>query len=104
MANGKLQCCGSPLFLKKKYGAGYHLTIAKKNEATDVSIITNLIQAHIPNAKLETAAGTEVCYSLPNEDSSRFEALFAEIESKQEKLGIDSYGASITTMEEVFLK
>jgi ATP-binding cassette subfamily A (ABC1) protein 3 len=104
MANGTLQCCGSPLFLKKKYGAGYHLTIVKKNEATDVSTITNLIQAHIPNAKLETASRTEVSYSLPNEDSSRFEALFAEIESKQEKLGIDSYGASITTMEEVFLK
>jgi ATP-binding cassette subfamily A (ABC1) protein 3 len=104
MANGKLQCCGSPLFLKKKYGAGYHLTIAKKNEATDVSKITDLIQAHIPNARLETAAGTEVSYSLPNEDSSRFEGLFAEIESKQEKLRIDSFGASITTMEEVFLK
>jgi len=104
MANGQLQCCGSPLFLKKKYGAGYNLTIAKKNDSTSISVITNLIQNHIPNAKLVNAAGSEISYSLPNEDSSRFEALFVEIESKQQKLGIDSYGASITTMEEVFLK
>ena len=103
MANGKLQCCGSPLFLKKKYGAGYHLTITK-NESTDVSRITQLIQYHIPNAKLDTGAGTELSYSLPNEDSPRFEALFAEIEKNKVNYGIDSYGASITTMEEVFLK
>ena len=23
MANGRLRCCGTPLFLKAKYGAGY---------------------------------------------------------------------------------
>ena len=104
MANGQLQCCGSPLFLKKKYGAGYHLTISKSNNQTDVSKITNLIKRHIPNAKLETSAGTELAFSLPNEDTFRFETLFADIEYKQKELGIDSFGASITTMEEVFLK
>src|SRR5437870_2267596 len=104
MANGKLQCCGSPLFLKKKYGAGYHLTISKKEGNTDPAPITKLIQDHIPNGKLETSGGTELAYSLPNEDTSRFEALFTAIEEKQNELGIDCYGASITTMEEVFLK
>lgn len=104
MANGKLQCCGSPLFLKKKYGAGYHLTISKHSSGTDVSAISHLIRSHVPNAKLDTSAGTELAYSLPNEDTSRFESLFAEIEERQTELGIDSYGASITTMEEVFLK
>jgi hypothetical protein len=29
MAHGKLQCCGSPLFLKNKFGVGYTLTIVK---------------------------------------------------------------------------
>ena len=91
MANGKLQCCGSPLFLKKKYGAGYHLTISKKSTATDVSPITRLIQMHVPNAKLDTSGGTELAYSLPNEDTSRFEALFAEIEEKQQTLGMSNF-------------
>lgn len=36
--------------------------------------------------------------------SSRFELLFAELEMNREELGIASYGASVTTMEEVFLR
>lgn len=36
--------------------------------------------------------------------SLRFELLFAELEMNREELGIASYGASVTTMEEVFLR
>nr|XP_031543140.1 LOW QUALITY PROTEIN: ATP-binding cassette sub-family A member 3-like [Vicugna pacos] len=35
---------------------------------------------------------------------SRFEVLFNDLETNQKELGIASFGASITTMEEVFLK
>ena len=104
MSNGQLQCCGSPLFLKKKYGVGYNMTIVKTSDSTDVKPITNLIQFHVNDAKLQTSAGTEVSYSLPHENSHKFEVLFTEIENRRQKLGIDSYGVSITTMEEVFLK
>ena len=104
LANGRLQCCGSPLFLKRKFGIGYHMTIVKSCDSTDVTPITRLIQYHIEDAKLQTSAGTEVGYSLPHEKSKQFEALFNDIETKKKQLGIDSYGVSITTMEEVFLK
>jgi len=30
LAEGQVQCCGSGLFLKNKYGVGYTLTLAKK--------------------------------------------------------------------------
>ncbi len=33
-----------------------------------------------------------------------FEDMFHEIESKRSELGVASYGASVTTMEEVFLR
>jgi ABC-type multidrug transport system ATPase subunit len=29
MADGKVKCCGSSLFLKKRFGVGYNLVIAK---------------------------------------------------------------------------
>lgn len=35
---------------------------------------------------------------------SRFESLFAKLEKQQKELGIASFGASVTTMEEVFLR
>jgi ATP-binding cassette subfamily A (ABC1) protein 3 len=31
MAEGKVKCCGSSLFLKNRYGVGYNLVIAKKS-------------------------------------------------------------------------
>ncbi|KAF2983683.1 hypothetical protein EK904_002055 [Melospiza melodia maxima] len=40
----------------------------------------------------------------PSPSSGRFEALFTELEQRREELGIASYGASVTTMEEVFLR
>lgn len=103
MAGGKLQCYGSPMFLKKRYGAGYHLTVGKQSASVGTDPITKLVQHHIPSAKLESSVGVEVTYSLPSDESSQFEPLLAEIESNQ-SLGIENYGISVTTMEEVFLK
>ena len=31
MAEGKLKCCGSSIFLKNKFGVGYNLVIVKKD-------------------------------------------------------------------------
>lgn len=36
--------------------------------------------------------------------SFRFSELFAEIEERQEELGIIGFGVSMTTMDEVFFK
>ena len=49
-------------------------------------------------------SGLELSFVLPSESSSRFEGLFTEIEQRRNDLGISSYGASVTTMEEVFIK
>uniref|UniRef100_A0A8C5CAY6 ABC transporter domain-containing protein n=1 Tax=Gadus morhua TaxID=8049 RepID=A0A8C5CAY6_GADMO len=103
MAGGELQCCGSPLFLKNKYGAGYHMVIVK-DHLCNVSEITRLVHMYVPDATMESCAGAELSYILPKESTSRFELLFAELEMNREELGIASYGASVTTMEEVFLR
>ncbi|ELK30082.1 ATP-binding cassette sub-family A member 3 [Myotis davidii] len=103
MAKGELQCCGSSLFLKQKYGAGYHMTLVKEPHCNPESI-SRLVYHHIPNASLESSAGAELSFILPKESTHRFESLFAKLEQKQKELGIASFGASVTTMEEVFLR
>ncbi|XP_074866754.1 phospholipid-transporting ATPase ABCA3 [Carettochelys insculpta] len=103
MAQGELQCCGSSLFLKHKYGAGYHMVMVKEPHC-NLGEISRLICQHVPNASLESNAGAELSFILPTESTHRFEALFTELEQKREELGIASYGASVTTMEEVFLR
>ncbi|XP_032896611.1 ATP-binding cassette sub-family A member 3 [Amblyraja radiata] len=103
MAKGQLQCCGSPLFLKSIYGAGYHMVIVKEPYC-NVDTITSLVKSFVPGATQQTNVGAELSYILPNESTHRFEALFSELEKKRGSLGIASYGASVTTMEEVFLR
>ena len=48
--------------------------------------------------------GAELSYILPRESSRNFSTLFSELETRRKELGIASYGASMTTMEEVFMK
>ncbi|KAM8961307.1 phospholipid-transporting ATPase ABCA3 isoform 2-T2 [Pelodytes ibericus] len=103
MAQGQLQCCGSPLFLKCKYGAGYHMVMVKEPHC-QVEEITQLITSYVPHATMESNAGAELSYILPKESTHRFEPLFSQLEMRRGELGIASYGASVTTMEEVFLR
>ena len=84
-------------------GAGYHMIIVK-DETCCVPQITDLVQSYVPQAKLENNVGAELSYILPHESSEKFEALFTELENNKDMLGIASYGASVTTMEEVFLR
>ncbi|XP_072798874.1 phospholipid-transporting ATPase ABCA3-like isoform X1 [Vicugna pacos] len=103
MVDGTLRCCGSSIFLKQTYGAGYHIVMEREPHC-DVDEVSAMIQSHIPGAVLENCFGAELSFILPKEHTHRFEALFNDLEKKQKELGIASFGASITTMEEVFLK
>ena len=84
-------------------GVGYHMVMVKDTRC-DVNIVTNVVTKYVPDAKLESNMGAELSYVLPSESSANFEALFADLETNKTMLGILSFGASVTTMEEVFLK
>ena len=84
-------------------GAGYHLTIVKQ-PGCDVGLMTEQIQRFISDSKVDQDHGAELSYVLPNEDVAKFEALFEFLEQNKEELKISSYGASQTTMDEVFLR
>ncbi|ODM97667.1 ATP-binding cassette sub-family A member 3 [Orchesella cincta] len=103
MSQGVMQCVGSSLFLKKKYGGGYHLVIVKTQECV-VENITNVLKTAIPDIEIDQDIGAELSYVLPDSKSHLFSTLFSELEEKRKDLGIASYGASITTMENVFMR
>lgn len=76
--------------------------------AKDVKCNTDIVQAfianHVPEAKLKSNIGSELGFLLPRGAAGKFEGLFSELEGKRCDLGVSSYGCSITTMEEVFLR
>ncbi|XP_008580260.1 PREDICTED: ATP-binding cassette sub-family A member 3-like, partial [Galeopterus variegatus] len=103
LTKGELQCCGSSLFLKQKYGGGYYMTLLKKPHC-NTEDISHLIYHHIPNAVLESSIGEELTFIFPKENVYRFESLFTDLELRQTELGISSFGVSVTTMEDVFIR
>ncbi|KAF1328409.1 Abc transporter a family member 2, partial [Globisporangium splendens] len=115
MADGELKCVGSSLFLKNRFGVGYRLSfvqVRKTSHSTpteskgcgSAQSLHSLICQHVPKAKVDTDIGTELTFQLPFESSSSFPALFEEIESKQQELGVLSFAISVTTLEETFLR
>ncbi len=45
-----------------------------------------------------------VAFQLPMSQMNNFEALFDALDAEKRQLGVQTYGVSITTMEEVFLR
>ncbi|XP_063704504.1 phospholipid-transporting ATPase ABCA3-like [Culicoides brevitarsis] len=103
MAEGDLKCVGSPFFLKKRFGVGYRLVVVK-GENCNPDNLTWLISKYIPDIQVETDIGSELSYVLNEQYSNVFRTMFADIENNTRDLGITSYGVSLTTLEEVFLK
>lgn len=105
IANGKLRCIGSSLFLKNRFGIGYHLTVAIKKD-TNVDDINELIQSNISHSRMERFTSSEVFYILPPTETQRFPRLFSSLEQTIAKSDgpIKSFGISMTTLEEVFLR
>ena len=56
MAEGNVKCCGSSLFLKNRYGVGYHMVIVKE-PSCDVSKVTAMVTSHVPTATVESNIG-----------------------------------------------
>uniref|UniRef100_A0A8D8SAH2 ATP-binding cassette sub-family A member 1 n=1 Tax=Cacopsylla melanoneura TaxID=428564 RepID=A0A8D8SAH2_9HEMI len=124
IAAGKLQCVGSSVFLKNSFARGYYLCLdlrrahfeqksltppnnnSNQLDEGSVSEVTNLIRSILPTASIHKIAGSEVTYLLPQDPDSMgsYVTLFESLGQDRESLGIDSYGISDTSLEEIFLK
>lgn len=104
MTNGKLVCCGSSMFLKKKYGIGYNLVVIMQDQITSLEKIKRFVVERIDGAEVSLTAGEEVEFRLPFSASPKFKAMFNEMDSSTSELGVKSYGVSVTTLEDVFIR
>ncbi|OWZ10303.1 ABC transporter [Phytophthora megakarya] len=104
MAEGELRCCGSSLFLKNRFGAGYNLTLVKDDAKCDDKAVSAFVTSFVPSAQLLSNVGSEIAFQLPLHSSSSFATMFAEMDRQLKTLGLLSYGVSVTTLEEVFIK
>uniref|UniRef100_K3WSP4 ABC transporter domain-containing protein n=1 Tax=Globisporangium ultimum (strain ATCC 200006 / CBS 805.95 / DAOM BR144) TaxID=431595 RepID=K3WSP4_GLOUD len=104
VADGKLCCAGSSLFLKNRYGAGYNLTLIKADADCDVVAVGTFLKQFVPGAKCLSNFGSEVVFQLPSASSTAFPQMLEALDSNMGELHILQYGISVTTLEEVFLR
>ena len=90
-------------FIFMSTGIGYHLVTVKEPNC-DVDKVIRKVTSFVPEAKLENNVGAELSFTLPRHSCGLFHGLFSYLENNRLDLGISSFGASITTLEEVFLK
>ncbi|XP_033111834.1 ATP-binding cassette sub-family A member 5-like [Anneissia japonica] len=110
ISNGKLRCYGSSLFLKNRFGIGYKLSMVTEMDCNH-DAVKDVIVSKVSDAKVIRSHGMELSFQLPLKDVNLFAGLFRELEVENangveasKSMGIQSYGVSMTTLEEVFLK
>lgn len=128
LADGRLQCVGSSLFLKRVFGVGYQLTLEKTRSGDSLdekpgiqqqqsgnsselliddsldqrleALITNSVR----DAKLSSTSGNELMFHLPLADASKFSTLLGHLDAEVNGGSLSSFGVSMTTLDEVFQK
>ncbi|XP_052276886.1 ABC-type organic anion transporter ABCA8B-like isoform X3 [Dreissena polymorpha] len=108
---GALRCCGSSLFLKNRFGIGYHLNMVVKPTAL-IEKIFRYVSRYVQGVEVNRHHGQELDLMLPLNQVSHFSDLFSGLEhvtgeegdKLDEDIGILSYGIAMTTLEEVFLE
>ena len=115
MGHGELICCDTPLALKVRYGVGYTLSfdlgvVSSKGhdeeEKTDVDSRKDLcavVKKHVSSAVMTSSSAGELSFRLPTNASSSFPPLLEILENGHSRFGIETWGLSMTTLEEVFL-
>ena len=78
LSNGKLGGTGLSLFLKQKWGIGYHLSF-HRNERCDIERITSLITKHISDVRLTAESEEKLVYTSPLERTDKFAVLCRDL-------------------------
>ena len=87
----------------RKCGSGYRLTLAKNQSFSEESFKFLLFQ-NLTKYLIETNIAAELTVAVPFGLSNKLPQLLTNIELNKNILGIDGYGISSPTIEEVFIK
>ena len=70
----------------------------------NIAAIISMVKAYVTGVTVDSDEESELTLLLPQGSSRHFPMLFTEIKRQQAHLMIASYGVSVTTMDEVFIR
>ena len=101
---GTLRVVGTSHGLKTRWGAGYHLRFALA-EAHDAAGLVAVVRAHVAEAVQEELQPRELTLLLPTAATASYPALFDALSvERMGGLGALSYGISLPSLQEIFLR
>ncbi|KAJ7195011.1 hypothetical protein O6H91_Y513100 [Diphasiastrum complanatum] len=106
MAKGMLQCIGTSIHLKSKFGTGYLVTInLHKAEITSPLKTPDIKLFFRENLGIEPKEENKayLTFIIPRQREHLLADFFTKLQSRQSELGISDIQLSLTTLEEVFL-
>jgi len=108
VSKGTCAAVGSPSELKERFASGYHLVLALTPDAQGAvsggERLLEFTQKHVRDAVLEDSSAEQAALTLPATSSASFPSLFAELDTSSESLGVSSYGVSLPSLQEAFVK
>jgi ATP-binding cassette subfamily A (ABC1) protein 3 len=75
-----------------------------KQEECPNERITQFIQGYVSDVVLERQSAAELVYGIKRGESKQIERLINGLDQEKQTIGIKSYGLSMTTIEDVFLR
>ncbi|XP_075742479.1 cholesterol transporter ABCA5-like [Rhipicephalus microplus] len=103
ISSGSVRCCGSSIFLRRKYGIGYRLHMTT-TEMPNVKHIIGFLKTVVEGADVFLARRGFLVFSLGNPEHTKLVQLLKAIEANKRNLGIFTMGLAATSLEDVLLK
>ena len=103
MCKGTLQCIGSSLFLKNRFGVGYKITFVKKRRKAHPAL-ERFMQSYFQGVTKCGEVVEEISFVIPKTEAQNFGGFFQTLDSRLDEFDIRSYGVSMSNLEDVFLK
>ncbi|XP_072373374.1 phospholipid-transporting ATPase ABCA1-like [Scyliorhinus torazame] len=102
MVNGRFRCLGSVQHLKNRFGDGYTIIVRIAGPNPDLNPVEEFFKRAFPGSILKEKHRSMLQYQLPSFQSS-LSRIFSILSNNKEKLQIEDYSVSQTTLDQVFV-
>uniref|UniRef100_UPI003AADC61F phospholipid-transporting ATPase ABCA1-like n=1 Tax=Centroberyx gerrardi TaxID=166262 RepID=UPI003AADC61F len=102
MVNGRFKCLGSIQHLKSRFGDGYTVIVRVGGSPPALVPVEDFVQQSFPGSILKEKHHNTLQYQLPYTEGA-LASIFSQFTSHQQRLGVEDYSVSQTTLDQVFV-
>ncbi|KAM4611576.1 phospholipid-transporting ATPase ABCA1 [Polymixia lowei] len=102
MVNGRFKCLGSIQHLKSRFGDGYTVIVRVGGSPPALAPVEDFVQENFPGSILKEKHHNTLQYQLPYTEGA-LAGIFGQFTSHQQRLGVEDYSVSQTTLDQVFV-